>query len=84
MRSVGWRILLAVSLVLALVLGPSSAARADERGWSYLVDKLCRDGVPRDRVLCVFRDDRIDAFDGLYFSLNPRESPSMLARSAPG
>jgi membrane-bound lytic murein transglycosylase B len=33
--------------------------------------------VPRDRVLRVFRDDRIDAFDGLYFSLNPRESHSL-------
>jgi len=73
MRSVGWRTLLAVGLVLALV----SAVRADERGWDYLVEKLCRDGVPRDRVLRVFRDDRIDAFDGLYFSLNPRESHSL-------
>jgi membrane-bound lytic murein transglycosylase B len=65
--------LLAAGLVLALV----SAVRADERGWNYLVEKLCRDGVPRDRVLRVFRDDRIDAFDGLYFSLNPRESHSL-------
>jgi membrane-bound lytic murein transglycosylase B len=73
MRSVGWRMLLAAGFVLALV----SAVRADERGWDYLVEKLCRDGVPRDRVLRVFRDDRIDAFDGLYFSLNPRESHSL-------
>lgn len=69
--------LLAAGFVLALVFGQASAVRADERGWSYLVDKLCRDGVPRDRVLRVFRDDRIDAFDGLYFSLNPRESHSL-------
>jgi membrane-bound lytic murein transglycosylase B len=77
MRAMGWRMLFAAGLVLALVLGPAPAVRADERGWSYLVDKLCRDGVPRDRVLRVFRDDRIDAFDGLYFSLNPRESHSL-------
>jgi membrane-bound lytic murein transglycosylase B len=69
--------LLAASLVLAIMFGLASSVRADDRGWDYLVDKLCRDGVPRDRVLRVFRDDRIDAFDGLYFSLNPRESHSL-------
>jgi membrane-bound lytic murein transglycosylase B len=69
--------LLGAGLVLVQLFGTVSAVRADERGWSYLVDKLCRDGVPRDRVLRVFRDDRIDAFDGLYFSLNPRESHSL-------
>jgi membrane-bound lytic murein transglycosylase B len=52
-------------------------ARDPERGWGYLIEKLAHDGVPRDRVLQVFRDDRVDAFDGLQFSLQPRESPAL-------
>jgi membrane-bound lytic murein transglycosylase B len=54
-----------------------SFARADERGWDYLIEKLAGDGVPRDRVLAVFRDDRVAPFDGLYFSLRPRESHAL-------
>lgn len=69
-------------IVVALVVGwlavPTGAgARDAERGWDYLVEKLVHDGVPRERVLQVFRDERVDPFDGLQFSLQPRESPSL-------
>ena len=67
-----------VAVVVVVLAGSSAAwAREDERGWSFLVDKLVHDGVPRDRVLQVFRDERVDAFDGLQFSLQPRESPNL-------
>lgn len=65
-------------MVLAVVASIGVAeARESERGWGYLIEKLVHDGVPRDRVLQVFRDDRVDPFDGLHFSLEPRESPSL-------
>src|SRR5262249_44579231 len=48
-----------------------------ERGWGWLVEKLAHDGVPRDDVVRVFRDDRVEPFDGLNFSLHPRESPTL-------
>jgi peptidoglycan lytic transglycosylase B len=72
-RRPGW---LAIGMVVAAALG----ARADTdsvRGWDYLVDKLCRDGVPRERAVRLFRDARMPAFDGLAFSLAPRESPML-------
>jgi membrane-bound lytic murein transglycosylase B len=49
-------------------------ALAERRGWRYLVDKLAADGVPRAEAAAVFADPRIRAFDGLSFSLEPRES----------
>jgi membrane-bound lytic murein transglycosylase B len=68
---------LVIGLVVALSTASVAFAQDTERGWSFLVEKLVRDGVPRDRALAVFRDARVDAFDGLYFSLDPRESPSL-------
>jgi membrane-bound lytic murein transglycosylase B len=66
-----------VGVVVALVTASGAAARADERGWSFLIEKLVHDGIPRDRALRVFRDDRVDEFDGLQFSLQPRESSAL-------
>jgi membrane-bound lytic murein transglycosylase B len=55
--------------------GPATAgAQGDERGWSYLIDKLTRDGVSRPRALAVFHDPRVERFTSLEFSLAPRES----------
>jgi len=65
-----------VMLMVWLLAEPVWAGDA-ERGWGYLVDKLAHDGVPRERALRVFRDDRVDPFEGLQFSLQPRESPSL-------
>jgi membrane-bound lytic murein transglycosylase B len=60
------------------VLGCASASASEsERGWAFLIEKLTRDGVPRDQVLRVFRDERCDPFDGLHFSLHPREPQSL-------
>jgi membrane-bound lytic murein transglycosylase B len=68
----------ALRAVVGLLLVASAAqAAGDERGWGFLVDKLVADGVPRDRVLSVFRDERVDEFDGLHFSLQPRESHAL-------
>lgn len=72
---VAWR--LVFGLVVALSTAGDVLARDTERGWGFLVEKLVQDGVPRDRALRVFRDDRVDEFDGLYFSLEPRESHSL-------
>jgi len=47
---------------------------AGEGGWGYLIDKLTKDGVPRDRALRTFQDPRVEPFDGLAFGLNPHES----------
>ncbi len=60
--------------LLALVATAGARAADPDRGWTFLVDKLERDGVPRERSERVFRDDRVDEFDGLSFSLQPRES----------
>jgi membrane-bound lytic murein transglycosylase B len=69
-----------IGLVAALAAPREAPARDTERGWGFLVEKLVADGVPRDRVLQVFRDERVDPFDGLYFSLEPRESHSLYSR----
>jgi len=68
---------MALGVVMTLAAAGGALARDSERGWGFLVDKLAHDGIPRDRVLQVFRDDRVDAFDGLQFSLQPRESPAL-------
>ena len=55
----------------AVLLQVSSAARADDRGWSYLIEKLAADGVDRQRVVSVFADWRVEPFTGLEFSADP-------------
>jgi membrane-bound lytic murein transglycosylase B len=68
---------LVLGLVVVLAAAGDVLAQDGERGWAFLVEKLAQDGVPRDRVLRVFRDDRVAPFDGLNFSLEPRESYSL-------
>jgi membrane-bound lytic murein transglycosylase B len=71
---------IAAAVVLALLLAVPSVGRAqqfDDKGYGWLIDKLEADGVPRARSLPVFSDDRFAAFDGLYFSISPREPHSM-------
>jgi membrane-bound lytic murein transglycosylase B len=64
--------------VLAAFAAPALAADdeaiATRNGWRYLVDKLAADGIPRAHAAAAFADPRIPAFDGLGFSLDPRES----------
>lgn len=57
--------------VVALVAVPAWAGRrqAVDGRWDYLIDKLVADGVERGRVVAVFRDPRVGAFEGLDFSL---------------
>jgi len=67
-----------LGVALAAVLGVGRAAAYDpDRGWGPLIEKLAHDGVPRNTVVTVFRDDRVDPFDGLQFSLEPRESHAL-------
>jgi len=47
------------------------------KGWTWLVERLVADGLPRARVEAAFADARMPAFDGLSFSLEPREPRSM-------
>ncbi len=56
---------------------PPPAPAPDDGGWTYLIDKLVADGVPRERAEKAFRDPRFGAFDGLYFRTHPREPRSM-------
>jgi hypothetical protein len=67
-----------VMAVVMVVL--AAAAKADawapNGGWDYLIRKLVADGVPQAHVLATFRDPRVADFDGLPFSLYPRESTS--------
>jgi membrane-bound lytic murein transglycosylase B len=65
-----------------VVVPPSPEALAARvvaraRGWGWLVDKLVVDGLPLDRVVKAFADRRVPAFDGLFFSPDPRESRAM-------
>jgi membrane-bound lytic murein transglycosylase B len=59
------------NLVLAVLWLWAGPARADERGWRYLIDKLVTDGVAREQVEAAFDDPRVDAFTGIEFSANP-------------
>ena len=56
---------------------PAPVADVGDRGWGYLIDRLGRDGVPRERALRTFQDPRFEEFDGLPFGLSPREPHSM-------
>ncbi len=70
---------LAMLLALATLLPGGVAAAAGRpslASWSYLVDKLVADGVPRATVVRAFSDPRVPAFDGLPFALEPREPQS--------
>jgi membrane-bound lytic murein transglycosylase B len=54
-----------------------AGSRVADKGWGYLVEKLVTDGVPRSAAEGVFADDRMPPFDGLGFSLTPREPSAM-------
>jgi len=77
----GLQLGLACSVALALQAPSSRAAEqvfhGDERGWTYIMNKLVADGVDRDRVEEVFNDPRFGSFGGLMFELHPREPRSM-------
>jgi len=66
-----WARGVAIIGVAALLAAPAWAARnqAGDGRWDYLVDKLVADGVDRGRVIAVFGDPRVGAFEGLEFSL---------------
>ena len=68
-------------IVVGCVLLQACAARADESGWTYLMEKLVADGVQRERVVEAFRDPRVASFSGLEFSpATPHESRTMYRR----
>jgi membrane-bound lytic murein transglycosylase B len=58
----------------ASAAGDDAEAVATRHGWRYLIDKLAADGLPRAHVAAAFADARVPAFDGLGFTLDPRES----------
>ena len=71
-----WGALLLVLLTATIVRADAAndEARAERRGWRHLLDKLAADGIPRTHAAAAFADPGIPAFDGLAFSLDPRES----------
>lgn len=75
-----WRVALLL-VELCLQGGVVHASATGEPGaagsWAYLIEKLISDGVDRDQVTAAFADRRVPPFDGLGFSLAPRESPSI-------
>jgi membrane-bound lytic murein transglycosylase B len=71
---------IALTVLSAVVCAPPAAADDDHRGWGYLVAKLEADGVPPPEVAAAFGDPRVPRFDGLNFSLAPRE-PAALYRA---
>jgi len=56
---------------------PRDLARARDKGWIFMVEKLADTGVSRAAAARAFADPRVPEFDGLLFGLNPRESHSM-------
>lgn len=70
----------AVLGLLFFVTWPVQAARADARGWGYLIGKLIADGVDAQRVDDVFQDPRVEPFTGLDFSLHRPREPRALYR----
>ena len=69
-----------LTLTLVLLVAGASVVRPDEpshRSWAYLIDKLVGDGVERATVERAFDDRRMAPFDGLEFSLSPREPRSL-------
>ena len=75
-RAVPHRVGVTSRALLAIVVLAATVVRADDpaASWSYLVDRLAADGIPRERALRLFADPRMPAFDGLEFSLAAHES----------
>jgi len=71
---------LGIVVAVGFVLAQARAARADELGWSYLMDKLVADGVERERVVEAFRDPRVAPFSGLEFSPGTPHEPRAMYR----
>lgn len=69
-----WAVVTGIGLVACAL---RVAAASEDGGWRWLVERLVADGLPRDQVEAVFRDPRMEPFDGLRFSLWPRESSTL-------
>jgi peptidoglycan lytic transglycosylase B len=67
-------IVMAAAVVMLATPAQAGRSRAPGGDWDYLINKLVADGVSRSRVVATFRDPRVGDFDGLGFSLYPRES----------
>jgi membrane-bound lytic murein transglycosylase B len=52
---------------------------AAAKGWAPLIERLVGDGLAGDRVARAFADPRVPAFEGLAFSVEPRESRELYA-----
>ena len=76
-RGVSSTAAVALTVLCTVVSASPAAADDDQRGWGYLVAKLEADGVPAAEVVVSFGDPRVPRFDGLYFSLAPREPASL-------
>lgn len=63
----------AIGIAIAVLAGGAQAGD-DLRGWSMLVERLAADGLARAEAEAPFRDPRVPPFDGLEYSLEPRES----------
>src|SRR5215831_11846596 len=66
-----------VAMLAGLLAWAAPPAHAEHGGWGWLVDRLVADGVERATVERVFDDPRMGRFEGLAFSLHPREPHSL-------
>ena len=69
-----------VAVLAALVLALNAtvaSARPYDPTWNRLVQRLASDGLDPYRLRATFRDERMEPFRGLAFSLSPREHHSL-------
>ncbi len=67
-----------VAAVVFAVGAPAAAStRPYDPSWNRLVDQLAADGFEARRLQALFADPRVDPFQGLAFSLYPREHQSL-------
>lgn len=55
----------------------SAKVHQNLRGWEHLFKQLVKYGVDADEFAAIFKDSRMPTFDGLTFSVRPREPQSI-------
>lgn len=56
---------------------PAIVLQHDWRGWRYLVGKLSLDGVDEQRLRSIYDNPKMPKFTSVYFSVTPKEPPSI-------
>jgi membrane-bound lytic murein transglycosylase B len=67
----------AVLVAILLLLAAPATARPYDPTWNRLIERLTADGLDPYQVRATFRDARMEPFNGLAFSLSPKEHSSL-------